>query len=119
MATVIGIFENYYLKNKPFPVVKPGIQRRKFTHIDDTINGCFVAWKKKKNRHYSLANNKSYKIVDVAKMFGNKIKYLKPRLGERYKSVVTNNIGNNKIYRLECKKSLKDYIIKFKKEKSR
>ena len=119
MATVIGIFENYYLKNKPLPVVKPGIQSRKFTHIDDTINGCFVAWKKKKNRHYSLANNKSYKIIDVAKMFGNKIKYLKPRLGERYKSVVTDNIGNNKIYRLECKKSLKDYILKFKKENSR
>lgn len=119
MATVIGIFESNFLKKKSLPIVKPGTQSRKFTHIDDTINGCFIAWERKKNRHYSLASNKFFKIIDVAKMFGNKIKYLKPRLGERYKSVVTDNIGNNKIYRLECKKSLKDYILKFKKENSR
>ena len=41
MATVIGIFENCYLKNKPLPVVKPGTQSRRFTHIDDTIDVCF------------------------------------------------------------------------------
>ena len=33
MATVIGIFENQYLKNKPLTVVKPGTQTRRFTHI--------------------------------------------------------------------------------------
>ena len=46
MATVIGIFEDCYLKNKPLPVVKPGTQSRRFTHIDDTINICYIAWKK-------------------------------------------------------------------------
>ena len=46
MATVIGIFENCYLKNKPLPVVKPGTQTRRFTHIDDTIQVCYKAWKK-------------------------------------------------------------------------
>ena len=116
MATVIGIFENNYSKRKSLPVVKPGTQSRKFTHIDDTVNGCYIAWRNKKNRHYSLANNKSYRIIDVAKMFSNKIKFLKPRLGERYKSVVTNKISNQKIYGLDCKKSLKDYIIDFKKK---
>ena len=45
MATVIGIFEECY-KNKPMPVVKPGSQSRKFTHIYDTVNGCYLAWKK-------------------------------------------------------------------------
>tara|TARA_Y100000816_G_C26062130_1_gene557826 strand:+ start:495 stop:1382 length:888 start_codon:yes stop_codon:yes gene_type:complete len=119
MATVIGIFENHYLKKKPLPVVKPGTQSRKFTHIDDTIDGCFFAWKKNKNRHYSLANNKSLKIIKVAKLFSNRIKYLKPRLGERYKSVVTNRISNQKIYSLECKKSLQEYISKFKQENNR
>ena len=48
MSTVIGIFENSYLKNKPLPVVKPGSQSRRFTHIDDTIKVCFKAWKQKK-----------------------------------------------------------------------
>ena len=37
MATVIGIFEDQYSKNKPLTVVKPGSQSRKFTHIDDTV----------------------------------------------------------------------------------
>ena len=44
MATVIGIFENLYKKNKPLTVVKPGTQTRRFTHISDTINVCFIAW---------------------------------------------------------------------------
>ena len=37
MATVIGIFEDQFKKNKPLTVVKPGSQSRRFTHIDDTI----------------------------------------------------------------------------------
>ena len=48
MATVIGIFEDHYTKNKPLPVVKPGSQSRRFTHIQDTIEVCFKAWKKNK-----------------------------------------------------------------------
>ena len=46
MATVIGIFENCYLNNKPLPVVKPGTQTRRFTHIRDTVEVCYKAWKK-------------------------------------------------------------------------
>ena len=47
MATVIGIFENQYKNNKPLTVVKPGNQSRRFTHIDDTVDACLYAWKKK------------------------------------------------------------------------
>ena len=47
MATVIGIFENQYLKNKPLTVVKPGTQTRRFTHIKDTIEVCYNAWRVK------------------------------------------------------------------------
>ena len=114
MATVIGIFEEYYKKKKPLPIVRPGYQSRKFTHILDTVNGCYIAWQKNKNQHYSLANNKSYRIVDVAKLFGSKIRYIRPRLGERYKSVVIDKVSNTKIHKLDCRLSLKDYILKFK-----
>ena len=47
MATVIGIFENQYKKNKPLTVVKPGNQSRRFTHINDTVKVCYEAWKAK------------------------------------------------------------------------
>ena len=34
MATVIGIFEDFYLRKKPFsPVVRPGSQTRRFTQF--------------------------------------------------------------------------------------
>ena len=46
MSTVIGIFEEHYRRGKPLPVVRPGTQSRRFTHIDDTINVCYLAWKK-------------------------------------------------------------------------
>ena len=74
MATVIGIFENQFLNKKSLTVVRPGSQSRKFTHIDDTVRGCYIAWKKNLNRHYALSNNQSYSIMHVAKMFKAKIK---------------------------------------------
>ena len=113
MATVIGIFEDQYKKNKPLTVVKPGTQTRKFTHISDTIKICHEAWLKNKCNHYSISSKKSYSIKDVAKMFGGKIKLLKPREGERYVSSLTNMSLNNKIIKKYGKIHLKDYITSF------
>ena len=113
MATVIGIFENQYLNKKPLTVVKPGTQSRKFTHIDDTVNGCYLAWKNNLNRHYSLSNNKSYSIRDVALMFGSKITLIKKKMGERFKSSDVNKANNIKIHKMPCKISLKSYIKNF------
>ena len=76
MATVIGIFENQY-KEKPLTVVKPGSQSRKFTHINDTIKVCYEAWKKNKCAHYSISHKQSYSILETAKMFKTKIKFIK------------------------------------------
>ena len=59
MSTVIGIYEDHYLKNKPLPVVRPGSQSRRFTHIDDTIDICIKAWRKNKCRFYSISNKES------------------------------------------------------------
>jgi len=115
MSTVIGIFEDYYKKGKPLPVVKPGTQTRRFTHIDDTVNICYIAWKKNLCRHYSIANKKSYSLLDVAKMFKSKIKFLSKRPGERYASAIINKNLSNKIYKHFGKIQLKDYIKEFKK----
>ena len=37
MATVVGIFEDHFLRGKKLPVVKPGTQARRFTHVFDTV----------------------------------------------------------------------------------
>ena len=113
MATVIGIFENQYLKNKPLTVVKPGSQTRRFTHINDTVEACYYAWKKNKCRHYSISNKKSYSVLQVAKMFNRRIKFLPARLGERYASALTSMNLSNKVYKLFGSIQLKDYIKDF------
>ena len=113
MATVIGIFENQYLDKKPLSVVRPGTQTRRFTHILDTVNICYLAFKLDKCAYYSISNKKSYSILAVAKMFKSKIIYLKPRLGERYASALTKITYNNKIIQKYGKIQLKDYISSF------
>ena len=115
MATVIGIFEEAYKNKKPLTVVKPGTQSRRFTHIQDTVKVCFDAWKKNKCRHYSISSKKNYTILEVAKLFGSKIKILPARDGERYASALTNMNLSNKVYKIFGRIELKNYIQNFKK----
>ncbi len=115
MAAVIGIFENCFKKNKPLPVVSPGSQSRRFTHVDDTVKTCFEAYKLNKNRHYSISSQKSYRIIDLAKKFSDKIKHVPHRKGERFESKVVNSVRNKKIYNKVSRKSLENYIRNLKK----
>ena len=110
MATVIGIFEEQFKKKTPLTVVKPGTQSRRFTHVYDTIDACIYAYKNNKCRYYSISNKKNYSIIEVAKMFGIKIKYLASRPGERYISALTSRNLSNKVYKLFGKIQLKDYL---------
>jgi UDP-glucose 4-epimerase len=113
MATVIGIFEHQYIKKKPLTVVKPGSQTRRFTHIKDTVQICYEAFKANKCKYYSISNRSSHSVLDVAKMFKTKLIYLKPRLGERYASALTKISHNNKIIQKYGRLQLKDYISSF------
>tara|TARA_Y100000591_G_C21764077_1_gene661789 strand:+ start:401 stop:1288 length:888 start_codon:yes stop_codon:yes gene_type:complete len=116
MSTVIGIFEQCVKNKKPCLVVRPGTQSRRFTHIDDAIKVCIEAWKKNKNLHYSITHKKSYKIIEVAKLFSRKIKFLPRRPGERYASALTKMNLSNKVYRRYGKIDLKNYIKIFLKK---
>jgi UDP-glucose 4-epimerase len=116
MSAVIGTFCNQYLNKKPITVVLPGTQSRRFTHVKDTVEGCFVAWKKNNNRHYLISHNKSYTIKEVAKLFSKNIKYIKSRKGDRFKSTIINSIRGKKIINFPCKQSLEVYVNDFKKK---
>ena len=113
MATVVGIFEDQYKKNKPLTVVKPGTQTRRFTYIDDTINICIEAWRKNKCTYYSISHKKSYSIRQLAGLFKTKIVYIKSRSGERYASALTRISKNNHIIQKFGKINLKDYVTSF------
>jgi UDP-glucose 4-epimerase len=118
MATVVGIFEEHFKNKKPLPVVKPGSQTRRFTHIKDTVNACIIAWKKNKCSHYSVASNKSYSINQLAKAFNYKIAYLPKRPGERFSSALKKMNLSNKVIRINAKIKLKDYINEFLRKNS-
>jgi UDP-glucose 4-epimerase len=113
MATVVGIFEDHFLRRKKLPVVKPGTQVRRFTHVFDTVKACIFAWKENKCKHYSIASKQSYSIMELAKLFRNKIRYLPKREGERFASALTRMNLNNRIVRLSAKIRLKDYVNNF------
>tara|TARA_B100000902_G_scaffold144049_1_gene141486 strand:+ start:667 stop:1557 length:891 start_codon:yes stop_codon:yes gene_type:complete len=117
MATVIGIFEDLFERKKPLTVVKPGNQSRRFTHISDTVDVCFEAWKKNRCKHYSISNKEVYSIIKVAKLYKSRIIYLKSRPGERYASAVTKFSSNIQIIQRYGKIKLKDYVTSFIKGK--
>ena len=109
MTAVIGLFQTLYKKNKPLTVVKPGTQKRDFTHIDDIINGCYLAFTKGKQKEYMLGTKKQYTILQIAKMFKTKIKFVPSRHGERLGSSITNNNAFNYLG-FKTKIDIKDYI---------
>jgi len=113
MATVVGIFEESVKQKKKLPIVRPGTQSRRFTHVYDTVKACIFAWKKNNCRHYSIASHKSYSIIKLARLFKKPIRYLPKRKGERFASALTKMNLNNKIIRLTAKISLKDYVNNF------
>ena len=67
MATVIGIFEQQFKQKSSLTVVKPGTQTRRFTHIKDTVDACYYAWKQNKNRHHSISNRKVIALFNCKK----------------------------------------------------
>ena len=113
MAAVIGIFETQYKKKLPLTVVSPGTQKRDFTHIDDIVRGCYLAWKKGNQNSYMLGTKKKYTILEIAKMYKSQIKYLPPRPGDRTSSTIINNNAKN-ILGYETTIDIKDYIKTFK-----
>ena len=112
MATVIGIFETQYRNKKPLTIVKPGSQKRDFTHIDDIIDGCYLAMIKGKNTEYMLSSGKEYSVLQIAKMFNTKYKFIPSRPGDRADSTFLNNNAKT-ILGFIVKKNIKTYIKEF------
>ena len=113
MATVIGIFEDCYKKKMPLPVVRPGNQSRRFTHISDTVEVCYKAWKLDRCSYYSISNKESFSILKVAKLFKSDVVFLPPRKGERYASALSNMVIKNKVNKNFGKIKLSNYIKNF------
>ena len=80
MATVIGIFEYNYRRNKKMPVDYGRNQTRRFTHINDTIKFAMKLGLKINARIMVFLIKNHHSILEVAKIFKKPIKYLKKDL---------------------------------------
>ena len=109
MSAVIGIFETQYKRKEPLTIVKPGTQRRDFTHIDDIVRGCYLAWKRGRQNEYMLGTKKSYSVNQIARMFKTKVKFIKSRPGERFGATMLND-NAKKILSYKANIDIKDYI---------
>ena len=112
MATVIGIFEDQYKNKKTLTIVKPGSQKRDFTHIDDIVEGCYLAMQKGKQSEYMFCSGTKYSIIQIAKMFSAKYKFISQRAGDRSDSITLNN-NAKKILGFKAKKDIRTYIKNF------
>lgn len=107
-ATVIGIFENQYKNNQKLTVVKPGTQKRDFTHIDDTIDGILKASIGYYGDGYVIRTGTQYSILEVAKMFKTEIVFINEQRGNRTQS--SGSMKNMEKLGWKSKINLKNYI---------
>jgi len=108
-ATVIAKFiELKKQKVKYLPITKPGTQRRRFTHIDDVVNGLIIVAKKGLGDDFGIGANKSYTILEVAEMLEMSFKIEGYAKGNRFDGL----IKTKKTKELGWKptKSLKQYL---------
>jgi len=112
-GTVIEIFRQAYLKKQPLPVRLPGTQTRAFTHVYDTVAGIMLASTKGKNDEYGICAKETHSLLEVAKMFGSKIKMLPQTKTSR----TSDSADSKKIKTLGWKQkhTLKKYIADIKK----
>jgi len=111
-ATLIALFKEISRKGEPLTVVKPGSQRRNFTHIDDIINGLVLIGNEGFGDEFGIGSMESFTVLEIAQMFGGEIIMIPERKGNRMSAEVM----VEKIQSLgwECKNSVKDYINDFK-----
>lgn len=110
-GTVIEAFKQMYLSGTPISVVKPGTQVRNFTHVDDIIDALILVGEKGEGDEFGLGNERSYSMLEVAKLFGGEVLMLPERAGNR----MTSSLDTTKINALgwRAKRSLEEYIGAF------
>lgn len=115
-ATLIALFKDKMIKNEPLTIVKPGTQKRNFTHVDDIINGLVLVGEHGYGDEFGIGSPEAYSILEIAEMFEKEIIMLPERKGNR----MTADVISSKTEALGWKPTMliKDYIEELKKNKS-
>ncbi len=112
-ATLIALFKEKMKNRETLTITKPGTQKRNFTHIDDTIDGLVLVGEKGIGDEFGIGSPESYTILEIAKMFGGKVKMIPERKGNRkIAKLVTKK---TKALGWKPKRNIKKYIDELRK----
>lgn len=84
--SVISVFEKRWATGLPITVCGTGLQSRCFTYVGDIVSGLIKAWKFQGNEEFQFNNKKQFSILEIAKMFSDKIEFIPARPGDRNES---------------------------------
>lgn len=108
-ATVIAKFVNAVESGEIYlPVVRPGTQKRNFTHIDDVIEALVLIGRYGEGDNYGIGSDQSYSILEIVELLGALPKMLPERLGNRNSGPVISE--KTKALGWSCKNDLADYF---------
>ena len=115
-ATVLGIFENQYINNKPLTITGDGEQRRDFTYVEDIVDGLVrCVGKDFKGEEFEFGTGVNYSINEVASLFECDTTYIPERPGE-YDVTLCDYAKAKKLLGYEPKDNLKKYVTKWLEE---
>jgi len=109
-ATLIASFKEKMRKGDILTVVKPGTQKRNFTHVDDVVDGLIRVGNNGYGDEFGIGSPEEFTVMEIADMFGGKIKMLPERKGNR----MMGNVITSKTQQLgwTVKNSIREYIKK-------
>lgn len=110
-GTVIRWFMDQYLSGEPITVTLPGTQKRNFTYIDDIVDGLIRVGEKGMGDEYGLGHEKSFSMMEVARLFGTDVVMLPERKGNRMSSALDTTKSNALGW--EARVALEDEILTF------
>jgi len=118
-ATVVAKFHRQWREKDYLTVVGDGLQSRDFTHVYDICQGMIEASKGEwKGDNFDLGRGEPIKILDLAKMFSKKIKFVELRKNEGLHSL-SNYEETFKKIGWKAQISLPEYIEEIKKRVSK
>lgn len=116
-ATLIALFKRKYLNGESLTVVEPGHQKRNFTYIDDVINALILIGAEGEGDGFGIGCDDSFSVLEIAAMFGGKVKMLPARKGNRIDGVVVSK--KTKDLGWSASMNIGDYIARFRKDNPR
>lgn len=111
-GTLIGIFTDKFKKGERLTIYGDGKQKRAFTMIEDTVAGLILVGNKGSGDGYCLGTEKTYSVLEIAKMFGGRIDFLPAKRGDRDFSKI--DLSKARALGFKAEGDVRDYIEKVK-----